>query len=138
MSRDHIRQIGSRCRLCDAVFMLERRARLNLPAQLRVVVLGGATALACSNSSSLTPFDGGPCTIHVPEGKVCETACYYAQGSVGIGPVTCPPMTFACQLYCDVPEGGATTGACFEADGAFNGCGCTLTVLSNGDTQVLC
>jgi hypothetical protein len=104
---------------------------LRIPSTLRVAILGGA-ALACSTSSGVV--DGGPCTIKTPPGTICETTCYYAVGSLGIG--NCPTETVPCQIYCDVPRANETTTTCHSADGGPSDY--TLQIYPDGGSQPLC
>jgi hypothetical protein len=88
---------------------------------------------------SVASFDGGPCKIKVPAGKVCETTCVNARAAT--------PMPYACQIYCSRPTSGGP-GACSCGDGGavpMTGVcpggleqDCELTALPDGGTEVLC
>jgi hypothetical protein len=134
---------------------------LRIPTQLRAVLFGSVAALACSGSTTepsvdggqadgsrldsgrdavtadaMATFDGGPCTIAVPKGNVCETTCY----DVGEDPVA----PYACQVYCAPPDGGPGNCTCNggkppQTDGLCSGgLNCELMGYADGGTEVLC
>jgi hypothetical protein len=147
--------------------MISSAKRLRIPVQLRAVIVGGAAVLACSSTSSTVPskhggplseagpsrdgghdsgrdaspyypkLDGGPCTIKVPAGKVCETTCYNVEKN--------PIEAYACQVYCSPPEGGFGSCSCnggvaLEGGVGFcpGGLDCEVELFPGAGTRVLC
>jgi hypothetical protein len=133
--------------------------RLRIPAQIRAVMIGSVAVFACSSTSSTAPrddggtlaetstksdagrdasFDGGPCKITVPTGRVCETTCY----SIYTDPIS----PYACQVTCAPPEkdgpGTCTCNGGGEPEGGSGFCpgglNCELEAYADGGTQVLC
>jgi hypothetical protein len=87
-------------------------------------------------ADAMATFDGGPCTITVPKGKVCETTCYNIREN--------PVEPYACQVYCTPPDGGPGDCSC---NGGMpppmtglcpGGADCELMGYADGRTEVLC
>jgi len=130
--------------------MTSHTKRLHIPAQLRAVVLGSVAAFACSSTTTPSDggllsesgrdasFDGGPCKIEVPAGRVCETTCY----NISKDPIS----PYACQVYCAPPDdagpGGCTCNGGIVPDGGSGSCPgsleCALNATSDGGTRVFC
>jgi hypothetical protein len=106
---------------------------LLIPTRLCFVVLGGAAA-ACTSPSpgpAVADVDAGGCSAPAPAGKVCVTVCLDEEP-------TGPPVPFACDIFCDLPDGdGAAAAACYLADLTPTS-DCTRTVVPDAGAEVLC
>ena len=97
-------------------------ARLRIPKSLLIAVVAAA-GTHCGGPSTAPPdatvqrdvetsdvFEAGRCTLDPPPaGRVCETTCW--------SPAAGQLAPFACEAYCDLPEGGTAGTACYTAGG---------------------